>query len=107
MKGNVLQLRHVGFKHSFLSLQERKDKQNSSNYACPFPQPYELSAPNLCRHAFDTAGQIHTAIKYREGARKADNFEEASAVILDIDLDPSRKSLWSRELSLNAGGKWF
>ncbi|MBQ1347896.1 MAG: hypothetical protein IIY58_00860, partial [Aeriscardovia sp.] len=76
-----------------------KDKQNSSNYTCPFPQACELSAPNLCRHAFGTAGQIHTAIKYRGGARKADNFEEASVIILDIDLDPSRKSSWSREVT--------
>lgn len=88
----------------YLSMPKRQckseiDKQNPSNYTCSFPSACELSAPNLCRYAFGTAGQIHTAIKYREGARKADNFEEASVVILDIDLDPSRKSSWSQEVT--------
>ena len=76
-----------------------KDKQNPSNFTCSFPQSCELSAPNLCNHAFGLSGQIHTAIKYRGGVRKADNFEEASAIILDIDLDPYLKTSWSQKVT--------
>lgn len=84
----------------YLSMPKRQckseiDKQNPSNYTCSFPSACELSAPNLCKYAFGANGQIHTAIKYRGGVRKADNFEEASVLILDIDLDPSQKDLWS------------
>ena len=76
-----------------------KDKQNPSNFTCSFPQSCELSAPNLCNHAFGLSGQIHTAIKYRVGVIKSDNFEEASAIILDIDLDPSLKTSWSQKVT--------
>lgn len=88
----------------YLSMPKRQckseiDKQNPSNYTCSFPSACELSAPNLCKYAFGANGQIHTAIKYRGGVRKADNFEEASVIILDIDLEPSLKSSWSQEVT--------